>query len=231
MLFTVLPAHLNKVTCALMVLVLLFIAVNTVSAAVDNESNVEKAIGFLKQACVTSGSSLDVKVDANGSLRLKGLLGSGIKGSVVLSKQETSGLADAASAIAANQATEMRKCMAPYIEKIISSMLVGATKREDNRGITTPKINSESAYFKESEFNKVIRNLANLTDRHRSAKEIQTAIGLHIVKVRHYIKISLSNKFVVAARRYGQNDGVSGVDAFKIEEKGIEYALVKGLLD
>lgn len=86
-------------------------------------SNVETAITFLKAACVTSGVSLDIKASGDGSLQLRSLAESGIKGAVKLSKTEVEGFADAASTLSAQQASEMRVCMKPYIDKILCELL------------------------------------------------------------------------------------------------------------
>ncbi|MEJ8846893.1 hypothetical protein [Variovorax rhizosphaerae] len=74
---------------------------------------------------MTSGSSLDIQATGAGSLQLRSILGSGVKGSVTLSKKEVEGFADAASKISAEQATEMRNCMKPYIDKVLTALLAG----------------------------------------------------------------------------------------------------------
>lgn len=103
------------------VVTLVMLAVLPVSHADDKK--ISQATQFLKDACVTSGSSLDLKVTANGELQVRRLLGSGVQGSVTLTKKELQGFADSASALSAQQATEMRNCMKPYIDKILNVIL------------------------------------------------------------------------------------------------------------
>ena|SRR5579871_3217385 len=100
---------------------LAMLAVLQVSHADDKK--ISQATQFLKDACVTSGSSLDLKVTANGELQVRRLLGTGVQGSVTLTKKELQGFADSASALSAQQATEMRNCMKPYIDKILNVIL------------------------------------------------------------------------------------------------------------
>jgi hypothetical protein len=88
-----------------------------------DDKKISQATQFLKEACVTSGSSLELKVTANGELQVRRLLGSGVEGSVTLTKKELQGFADSASALSAQQATEMRNCMKPYIDKILNVIL------------------------------------------------------------------------------------------------------------
>lgn len=85
--------------------------------------NVDQAIAFLRAACVTSGSSLEVKAVGGGSIQLRSILGSGVKGEISLSKTEVEGFANAASQISAQQANEMRNCMKPHIDKILAIIL------------------------------------------------------------------------------------------------------------
>lgn len=86
-------------------------------------SNVETAIQFLKNACVTLGSSLEIQGAGEGALLLNNLGSNGITGSTRLSKKEFQGFADAASTLNAQQASEMRQCMQPYIDRILCELL------------------------------------------------------------------------------------------------------------
>ena len=86
-----------------------------VSLATDNK--IDQATKFLKDACVTSGSSFEVRASVRGAFEVRRILGSGAIGSVTLTKKELQGFADAASALSAQQATEMRNCMKPHIDK------------------------------------------------------------------------------------------------------------------
>lgn len=84
---------------------------------------IEQAIEFLKSVCVVGGDSFQISVEGNGELNIKGLYKSGLKGSVRLDKKSLRGFADAMSELNASQASEMRECMKPYIDGIISQLL------------------------------------------------------------------------------------------------------------
>lgn len=91
--------------------------------SIASETKITQATHFLKDACVTSGSTFELKATGNGSFQVKRLLGTSIAGSVILTKKELQGFADAASALSAQQATEMRNCMKPHIDKILNAIL------------------------------------------------------------------------------------------------------------
>lgn len=92
------------------------------------DEKIDAAVKFLKEACVTSGSSFEVKAVGKGTFQVRRLLGSGVAGSVSLDYKQMQGLADAASAANSQQASEMRACMKPYIDRILSVQLQDARK-------------------------------------------------------------------------------------------------------
>ena len=55
----------------------------------------------------------------------------GISGEVSFSKTEIEGLVDALSEVSAQQATEVRECMKPYIDRILRVLLGSGTEGTD----------------------------------------------------------------------------------------------------
>lgn len=109
-----------KNLCSLATISIFILFYQSVQAA---ETNIDKAVTFLKDACVNSGSSFELKISGKGQFLVQKLFGTGVAGSVNLSKKELEGFADAASALNAKQATEMRACMRPHIDKILGAIL------------------------------------------------------------------------------------------------------------
>lgn len=107
-------------TCALSSCVASSISASTTSS---QSPQITQAIDFLKKACVTGGSSLDIRAAGDGSIILKRIGMSGARGSVRVERKNLEGLADATSAINAKQASEMRQCMKPYIDRILNVIL------------------------------------------------------------------------------------------------------------
>jgi hypothetical protein len=86
--------------------------------------NVQDAIDVIATFCVAGGMTSEVSVTGkDGGVELKREGGAGI----TISKSEARGLVDGIrremSNISANQASEARKCMQPYIDRILDSLL------------------------------------------------------------------------------------------------------------
>jgi hypothetical protein len=196
---------------------LLFISLSVSAQTQAQRTSVEQAIAFLRSACVTSGSSLELKASGDGSLQVRSILGSGVKGSVTLTKKELEGFADAASALGAQQASEMRNCMKPYIDKILAALLTGTA----NTSPQSISIQTGGNYFITSEFDKVIAAASRLPTTSRDVDAVAEDSGLHAAKVRLYLEIAAENDL-------GEYD-VWG-DDFKINKRGISYVLSKRLV-
>lgn len=204
------PLHLSTVA-------LLFIGLSASVQTRAQGSNVEQAIAFLKGACVTSGSSLELKASGGGSLQVRSIVGSGVKGSITLTKKELEGFADAVSALGAQQASEMRNCMKPYIDKILAALLTGTA----NTSPQSISIHTGGNYFITSEFDKVIAAASKKPTFWLSIDEVATESGIHPVKVRLYLETAAEND--LGEYTYG--------DIFKINKRGISYVLSKGLAE
>lgn len=110
--------------CVRYAVVVVAAALSTAAHAVSQ--NIETAIAFLKEACVTSGSAtaIDISVATDGGLVIRKDKQSANTGnSVTITRKEMQGLADSASAVAAQQASEMRACMKPYVDRIVTALL------------------------------------------------------------------------------------------------------------
>jgi hypothetical protein len=191
---------------------LLFSVASSVAAQESKDERIQKAIEFLRTACVTKGSSLDFKIQGDGALRLRGLLGSGIKGSITLSKKELEGFADAASELSAQQASEMRKCMKPYIDRILGAMLSGHTTGD--KEVFT--IQAEGNYFRTKEFDLVVIYVAN--NSCHNVSYISNISDINIVKIRYYVNVMYENQM-------SDSTGYPCITA-----KGDRYLLSKGLV-
>lgn len=186
--------------------------------AQNNNSSVQQAISFLKSACVTSGSSLDITATSGGTFQLKSTQSTGAQGSIILNKKELEGFADAASMVSAQQASEMRNCMKPYIDKILASLLT-------NGAVVGPKsfnVTTEGYYFVTEEFDKVMAVFAESDGRPTPLNFVTSKTNLSIAKVRHYAEIARSNNL-------GNLNEYSQI-TFLINRQGVAYVLSKEAL-
>jgi hypothetical protein len=87
----------------------------------QQSDKVQVAIGFLREACVTSGRRLEIKGDVGGALTLKKLWDANVGASVTVDKIDQSGFVSGVNA--EGQASEMRVCMQPYIKQILDVIL------------------------------------------------------------------------------------------------------------
>jgi hypothetical protein len=96
--------------------------------ALAQTKNVQDAINVIVTFCMAGGEKLEVSgaVSGNGGLELK-KEGGASSANITFSKSEAKGLVDGIrremSNITANQASEARKCMQPYIDRIVDLIL------------------------------------------------------------------------------------------------------------
>lgn len=182
----------------------------------QHSTQVANALDILKTVCVTGGSSLDIDVSADGGLMLKSAV-AGVKGDVSISKRELEGFVDTASSNAAHQASEMRECMKPYIEKIIEATLTGAV----TTGPKTVSVVTEGAPFAVADFDQLIgAAAARGTDRWH-IKDIKEATPMAPAKVDHYIQVAVKNQMAT----YDQVRGY-----LNLTYKGVSYAISRDLV-
>ncbi len=202
----------KKVT--LFLFTMLFIQpAGTVIAAEDE--NVTKAIAFLKTACVTSGSSLEMEAGADG-VTVKNLLKGEVSGQIKITKNELEGFADAASRLGAEQADRMRECMKPYIDKILGALLMDTAVGNQQEY----RIKTQGYAFHADDFDKLMRTLAEFPSEYLHINYLAQDSGLPEAKVIHYANLALENEFAT-------HDGNGG---FKITNKGISYVVSRGLI-
>lgn len=184
--------------------------------------SVDKAIEFLKTACVTKGSSFDITATLDGSIKVKNLKDSGLNGSVTLSKKELEGFADAASKLSAEQATQMRACMKPYIDKILSILLTSNVSSMPKE----IKIETSGAYFVTKEFDQLMVKVADEPNSWWSERDANASVSyqLHKAKVKAYFIIAEKNG--LGKFEYGNSS-----NRFQLTDKGINYVLSRGLIN
>lgn len=181
-----------------------------------HSKQVESALDILKTVCVTGGSSLDIDVSADGGLMLKSAV-AGVKGDVSISKKELEGFVDTASATAAQQATEMRECMKPYIEKIIVATLTGAV----TTGPKTVAIVTDGMPFAVSDFDKLMGAAAARGTDRWGINDIKEATPIAPAKVEHYLQVAVKNQMATYDRLRGH---------LHLTYKGISYAISRDLV-
>lgn len=189
-----------------------------VFAEAQYSPNVEQALSILKTMCVTGGSSWNFEATGDGGLMLRKV---GASASVKLNKKELEGFADAASKINAQQATEMRECMKPHINKIIGTVLSGGS----SAGPAKIEIETKGYPFVTVEFDKIIAAAA-ADPSGVSITEIVKTTGYSATKVTHYLMIANDNHMGFL------DNGSSALinHKFKVFQKGISYVISRGLI-
>ncbi|EKF9596318.1 hypothetical protein O1C65_003750 [Vibrio cholerae] len=191
--------------------------------AIENNEQIDKAVAFLEKACVTKGSSLDIQAEMNGTFMVKNIRQTGIDGSVVLTKTELEGFADAASALSASQADKMRECMQPHIDKILSVILTSQSEFKNEEIV----IETKGIYFSVENLDSLMVEFSSSPYYFVQATEMVNSLKLkelHPAKTRAAMHIAESNGLI----EYIKNDNGSG---FVITNKGVNYVLKKGLVD
>lgn len=174
--------------------------------------NINRAIAFLKAACVTSGSSLQIRTTSDGSLEFT----DASKRSVIISKNEMEGLVDSASEVNAQQASEMRACMKPYIDKIVSSLL-----GQSAQGSPSDIVISTNGYpFKLNEFDQVIAIVVTRGTGEWKKSELRRSAKLNVARVDLYLDIADRNGLIGCVTDYCY-----------ARPKGLAYAISRGLAD
>lgn len=106
----------------------LLLTFSQTQGAVAQTKNVQDAINVIVMFCVAGGEKVEVSGagSSDGGLELKKQGGTGGTG-ITFSKSEAKGLVDGIrnqmSKLAADQASEARKCMQPYIDRIVDLIL------------------------------------------------------------------------------------------------------------
>jgi hypothetical protein len=106
----------------------LLLTLGQTQGAVAQTKNVQDAINVIVTFCVAGGEKVEVSGAGNsdGGLELKKPGGAGATG-ITFSKSEAKGLVDGIrnqmSKVTADQASEARKCMQPYIDRIVDLIL------------------------------------------------------------------------------------------------------------
>lgn len=189
-----------------------------------NADNIDKAVDIVQRMCVAKSGSLEVEVEASGEFRLKRLLGAGVEASVSLSEKEVEGVLGKLDKFSAAQATQMRECMKPYIDKIIEK-LIGGPDAGKKRDIVIKDIGSA---FKISTFDRVMCGVVHVLHDRRFASErnvitvrhLESVIsGINSLSIHYHATIGLQN---------GMFEMIDD-NSFRITFKGVEYVTSKNL--
>jgi hypothetical protein len=106
----------------------LLLVLGQTEAAIAQTKNVQDAVDVIVMFCVAGGEKFEVSGTGkgDGGLELK-KEGKPSSADITISKSEARGLVDGLrremSNVTANQASEARKCMQPYIERILDTLL------------------------------------------------------------------------------------------------------------
>ena len=110
---------LNKDKCGCMKKIILLAALVAYATNSYSNEDVDKAIAFLKMACVAEGEKLTVEADGSAGFTISRIKDAGLSGSIKIKNESVSGLVDSYANSLSN-AESVRDCMKPHIEKIMS---------------------------------------------------------------------------------------------------------------
>jgi hypothetical protein len=115
------------------------------AAAQPQAGNVKEAVNVIVVFCVAGGDrySIDASGQADGGIALR-KFGATAGGEIKISKSEARGLVDGLNAslnnLSAQQASEARKCMQPYIDRILDTILPRPQVNQNQQQSTTPAV-------------------------------------------------------------------------------------------
>ena len=186
------------------------------------QTDVDEAISFLKTACVISGEKLSIDAGVGGSLSIKKLKNSGASVSIEFSREKIEGLTNEINRHSASQASEMRQCMKPYIDKILNIYFTGSAEQE------TQKVEVEvpGSYFSVAELDEVLVVLANQPKTLFSFNDVVDRVNIHPAKVRSCLETGIANELLV----YYISNADKKLKGYVLESKGLDYVLNKGLI-
>lgn len=89
------------------------------------QERTDEAVEMLKTLCVSpAGNELEIRAEGGGGLTIRNLGKAGITGNVTIERRDIEGFVDGISTeISAQQASEIRSCMRPYIGTIMKIVL------------------------------------------------------------------------------------------------------------
>ena len=107
-----------------------------VQSAPPEDNNVSQAIEWIKAACVIGGRQVEISGMVKGEVTFRRV---GAEAGATLIIKEHQGLSFLANQEMMGQATEMRKCMGPYIDRILDALLGPRTdsKRADANSLAS----------------------------------------------------------------------------------------------
>lgn len=187
--------------------------------AQKNNDKVQQAIDIIQKFCVAKGSELKIEGDISGKVRLKSILGSGVDGNLELSAKQAEGLVGELNEISAGQASEMRECMKPYIDTIISA-IIGPQVQEGNMEF---KIVTKSPGFHLKDFDNFICSASRAVSGDGSfwVTDVVSKAKRPIIWVRYYANIANDN---------GMIDSYTAKD-YRFAKKGNEYVIAKQMFN
>lgn len=96
-----------------------------------DETAIQRAVKFLETACVNTGKHQKFEVEGGVDASWRGLTKSLAQGKARYTQEEIEGLGDSLNAFSSQQASEARRCMQPYIKRILDLILFDATPRSE----------------------------------------------------------------------------------------------------
>ena len=86
-------------------------------------SKIDQAIDFLQKGCVSKGYKTEIISNGKADFTIRNWQNMGIMGEVTFKSTEIEGLSATLDEFSSKQASEIRKCMQPYIDKILNIIL------------------------------------------------------------------------------------------------------------
>lgn len=120
-------------------ILLIFLFFTTFSLHAKEDENVDQAIEFLKVACVTGGEKVEINASGDAGITLKSWRKAGVKAQASIKKEEVQGLINDINELSVGNASSVRECMKPYIDKILVIILGVDTGKVKKEEISSPK--------------------------------------------------------------------------------------------
>lgn len=109
-----------------------------ISPTYAEDTKTQKAMDWIMQSCISSGSKVSISAQGQAGLKFKSLLNSGVQGEVTLDYSQLQGLGDELNKVSTENADKVRNCIEPYRMKIFNAIMEGSESENKTTSTENP---------------------------------------------------------------------------------------------
>ncbi len=109
-----------------------------ISPTYAEDTKTQKAMDWIMQSCISSGSKVSISAQGQAGLKFKSLLNSGAQGEVTLDYSQLQGLGDDLNKVSMENAEKVRNCIEPYRMKIFNAIMESSESENKTTSTKNP---------------------------------------------------------------------------------------------